>query len=167
MCTECMRRARAAVHALTRLDPPARASRRAGAGAVAGGVAGSLRVLTTIMKPEGRLKTVSSHLQPTRRMKPHTERAFSSGRKFNDAEIGGSVRNGWEKVRIAFAENFAQRDELGASCCVTYKGEVVVDLCTHRARAYPCLRLSVVERGQERSDLTQRRCVVMAGQGVE
>lgn len=45
------------------------------------------------------------------------------------AEIRGSVSPGWEKVRTAFAENFAERDELGASCCVTYKGEVVVDLC--------------------------------------
>lgn len=43
-------------------------------------------------------------------------------------EIHGFVSNGFEPVREAFAENFAQRREIGAACCVYHKGEKVVDL---------------------------------------
>jgi CubicO group peptidase (beta-lactamase class C family) len=44
------------------------------------------------------------------------------------APIEGSCAAGWERVRDAFAENFARRDELGASVCVRHKGRTVVDL---------------------------------------
>ena len=43
-------------------------------------------------------------------------------------EIHGIVNSGYEAVREAFAENFSFRRELGAACCVYYKGEKVVDL---------------------------------------
>ena len=43
-------------------------------------------------------------------------------------EISGTVAKGFEKVRDAFAENFAERNELGGACCVYLKGEKVVDL---------------------------------------
>ena len=46
----------------------------------------------------------------------------------NRAEIHGFVNPGFEAVRDAFAENFSQRRELGAACCVYHKGEKVVDL---------------------------------------
>jgi CubicO group peptidase (beta-lactamase class C family) len=42
--------------------------------------------------------------------------------------IDGSVSSGFEAVREAFAENFAQRGEFGAACCVYRDGEKVVDL---------------------------------------
>jgi CubicO group peptidase (beta-lactamase class C family) len=38
------------------------------------------------------------------------------------------VQAGWEGVRQAFEDNFSTRDELGASVCVTWKGETVVDI---------------------------------------
>jgi CubicO group peptidase (beta-lactamase class C family) len=43
-------------------------------------------------------------------------------------EIHGSVKEGFEAVREAFAENFAQRGEIGAACCIYHRGEKVVDL---------------------------------------
>ena len=42
--------------------------------------------------------------------------------------ISGFVKPGFEAVREAFAENFERRNELGAACCVYYRGEKVVDL---------------------------------------
>jgi len=42
--------------------------------------------------------------------------------------VQGRVSSGFEAVRIAFAENFARRRELGGACCVYYRGENVVDL---------------------------------------
>jgi CubicO group peptidase (beta-lactamase class C family) len=45
-----------------------------------------------------------------------------------EAPIGGSTGKGWDKVRDAFARNFAERPERGASLCVIHKGKVVVDL---------------------------------------
>ncbi|WP_202621855.1 serine hydrolase domain-containing protein [Pontibacter russatus] len=44
------------------------------------------------------------------------------------AEIHGFVKSGYEAVRMAFAENFSERREIGAACCVYHKGEKVVDL---------------------------------------
>lgn len=56
-------------------------------------------------------------------------------RKNNDAmsaespvEIHGFVKEGFEAVREAFAENFSKRREVGAACSVYHKGEKVVDL---------------------------------------
>lgn len=42
--------------------------------------------------------------------------------------IDGTVALGFESVRDAFAENFAERGELGGAVCVVVDGEVVVDL---------------------------------------
>jgi CubicO group peptidase (beta-lactamase class C family) len=42
--------------------------------------------------------------------------------------ISGYVKPGFEPVREVFAENFEYRNELGAACCVYYKGDKVVDL---------------------------------------
>jgi CubicO group peptidase (beta-lactamase class C family) len=42
--------------------------------------------------------------------------------------VAGSAKPGFEAVREAFIENFERRDELGAACCVYYRGEKVVDL---------------------------------------
>ena len=45
-----------------------------------------------------------------------------------DVTIGGQVSSGFEAVRVAFAENFVRRHEVGGACCV-YRGmEKVVDL---------------------------------------
>ncbi|MDT4975286.1 MAG: hypothetical protein QOG98_1044, partial [Pseudonocardiales bacterium] len=33
-------------------------------------------------------------------------------------DIGGEVADGFEPVLAAFRENFAQRHDLGAACCV-------------------------------------------------
>ena len=46
----------------------------------------------------------------------------------NPVETHGFVSPGFEAVREAFAENFANRGEIGAACCVYHKGEKVVDL---------------------------------------
>ncbi len=43
-------------------------------------------------------------------------------------EIHGFVKEGFEAVREAFAENFSKRREIGAACCVYHKSEMVVDL---------------------------------------
>src|SRR5512137_155145 len=42
--------------------------------------------------------------------------------------ITGLVKPGFEAVQEAFAENFKHRNELGAACCIYYRGEKVVDL---------------------------------------
>jgi len=42
--------------------------------------------------------------------------------------ISGYVKPGFEAVRQAFVENFERRNELGAACCIYYRGEKVVDL---------------------------------------
>ena len=42
--------------------------------------------------------------------------------------IEGYVREGFEKVREVFADNFARRAELGGACCAYHRGEQVVDL---------------------------------------
>ncbi|HLY22074.1 MAG TPA: serine hydrolase domain-containing protein [bacterium] len=42
--------------------------------------------------------------------------------------VEGHVSRGFEAVRDVFAENVAQRDELGGACCAYYRGEKVVDL---------------------------------------
>lgn len=44
------------------------------------------------------------------------------------ARIEGSVSPGFEPVRAAFVENFRDRGELGAACCIYRGGEKVVDL---------------------------------------
>jgi len=42
--------------------------------------------------------------------------------------VEGHTSPGFEPVRQAFADNFAQRGELGGACCVYYRGDRVVDL---------------------------------------
>lgn len=42
--------------------------------------------------------------------------------------IVGYVKPGFEAVRETFIENFTRRHELGAACCIYYRGEKVVDL---------------------------------------
>jgi CubicO group peptidase (beta-lactamase class C family) len=42
--------------------------------------------------------------------------------------VHGYVAPGFERVRATFAENFAERSELGGACCAYYRGEKVVDL---------------------------------------
>src|SRR6266508_411338 len=42
--------------------------------------------------------------------------------------VSGFVKLGFEAVHEAFVENFTRRNDLGASCCIYYKGEKVVDL---------------------------------------
>ena len=45
-----------------------------------------------------------------------------------DLAVRGTVTPGWEGVRTAFAANFAAGREVGASVCVTLRGQTVVDL---------------------------------------
>lgn len=45
-----------------------------------------------------------------------------------EVRIEGHADGRFEAVRRAFEENFLARGEVGASCCLTLKGEVVVDL---------------------------------------
>ena len=42
--------------------------------------------------------------------------------------ISGYVKPGFEKVKSTFEENFKLRKEVGAACCVYYRGNKVVDL---------------------------------------
>ncbi len=42
--------------------------------------------------------------------------------------IAGHVDPAFEAVREAFVQNFERRNELGAACCIYYRGEKVVDL---------------------------------------
>lgn len=55
-------------------------------------------------------------------------RNATSNKASKHFEIHGFVNDGFEAVRLAFAENFMRRNELGAACCVYHKGEKVVDL---------------------------------------
>ena len=48
--------------------------------------------------------------------------------KQTNITISGNVKPGYEAVREAFVENFTRRNELGAACCIYYRGEKVVDL---------------------------------------
>ena len=48
--------------------------------------------------------------------------------RIQSSAIKGYVKPGFEAVRGAFVENFARRHELGAACCIYYRGEKVVDL---------------------------------------
>ena len=48
--------------------------------------------------------------------------------KQTNVTISGHVKQGFEAVREAFVENFTRRNELGAACCIYYRGEKVVDL---------------------------------------
>ena len=45
-----------------------------------------------------------------------------------ETEIHGTCASGYEPVREAFAANFAQRDEIGASVAVVVAGRPVVNL---------------------------------------
>ena len=45
-----------------------------------------------------------------------------------EAPVHGNVAEGFEPVREAFGENFTRRNDLGAACCVYYRGRKVVDL---------------------------------------
>jgi len=42
--------------------------------------------------------------------------------------VEGFCASGFERVAVAFLENFRTRNEVGASVCVTHRGETVVDL---------------------------------------
>ena len=42
--------------------------------------------------------------------------------------LSGFVKPGFEAVEQAFLDNFIQRNELGAACCIYHRGEKVVDL---------------------------------------
>jgi CubicO group peptidase (beta-lactamase class C family) len=46
----------------------------------------------------------------------------------NQLSVAGFANPGFAAVRSAFVENFERRKELGAACCVYYRGEKVVDL---------------------------------------
>jgi len=48
--------------------------------------------------------------------------------KRKSTAIAGFVKPGFEAVREAFVENFTHRHELGAACCIYYRGDKVVDL---------------------------------------
>jgi CubicO group peptidase (beta-lactamase class C family) len=48
--------------------------------------------------------------------------------RIQSSAIAGYVKPGFEAVREAFVENFTHRHELGAACCIYYRGEKVVDL---------------------------------------
>jgi CubicO group peptidase (beta-lactamase class C family) len=49
-------------------------------------------------------------------------------RTVGDVEIQGLCDPDWTVVLDAFADNFAERDELGASFCVTLEGETKIDV---------------------------------------
>lgn len=61
-------------------------------------------------------------------MKQHGPAREQGGCKDQMDAVGGFARPEFEAVREAFIENFRRRKELGAACCVYYRGEKVVDL---------------------------------------
>lgn len=48
--------------------------------------------------------------------------------KVKHPSISGFVKTGFEEVKEAFTDNFEIHNELGAACCIFYRGEKVVDL---------------------------------------
>ena len=53
---------------------------------------------------------------------------WREGKEAGGHAVAGLAKPGFEAVREAFIENFERRGELGAACCVYYRGEKVVDL---------------------------------------
>lgn len=45
-----------------------------------------------------------------------------------EPEISGFVKPGFEEVYEVFVENFQHHQEIGAACCIYYRGEKVVDI---------------------------------------
>ena len=66
--------------------------------------------------------------------------------------IGGTVKPGWEKVKDAFANNFAAGREKGAQLVIKLEGETVVDLwgssacCTTTKGPYDTCSSMSIER---------------------
>ena len=65
-------------------------------------------------------------LYPLSTNKAATPAAISIGT--SRVVISGVVKPEFEAVQEAFIENFTRRHELGAACCIYYRGEKVVDL---------------------------------------
>ena len=80
--------------------------------------------MAVMLRADSRTKRISSHLGA-----PISTAANATAcSKCTAVPISGTIAPGWEPVRQAFADNFAERDELGAAVCVTWRGQVVVDL---------------------------------------
>ena len=47
----------------------------------------------------------------------------------NNNHVFGHVAQGWEAVRSVFEQNLIDELDIGASLCVYYQGECVVNLC--------------------------------------
>jgi CubicO group peptidase (beta-lactamase class C family) len=47
----------------------------------------------------------------------------------NDSHVYGQTAHGWESVRSVFEQNLIDGLDIGASLCIYYRGDCVVDLC--------------------------------------
>ncbi len=86
-----------------------------------------------------------------------------------ESVIEGTVADGFEPVRKAFAENFRTRNELGAACAVYYCGEKVVDLWggyrdTDRVSPWEAETMVLVASGTK--GMTAAAIVVALSQGL-
>src|SRR4029077_12670352 len=82
--------------------------------------------------------------------------------------IDGVCADRFGAVRAAFAENFAQRDEVGASVAVTLDGELVVDLWgghADEARTRPWTRDTIAGVASTSKTATALCALVLADRG--
>jgi CubicO group peptidase (beta-lactamase class C family) len=54
---------------------------------------------------------------------------MSSALNNNNIHVYGHTAYGWESVRSVFEQNLIDELDIGASLCIYYRGECVVDLC--------------------------------------
>jgi CubicO group peptidase (beta-lactamase class C family) len=82
--------------------------------------------------------------------------------------IDGTCADGWSGVRDAFAENFAEGLEVGASVCVMVDGEPVVDLWGGRAEVGggPWQRDTVTNVWSTTKTMTALCALMLADQGT-
>ncbi|MDE2487122.1 MAG: beta-lactamase family protein [Alphaproteobacteria bacterium] len=83
-------------------------------------------------------------------------------------EVEGEVAPGFEKVRDAFAANFASGEDVGACFCATRDGEVVVDLWGGYAdpgRTRPWTRDTIVNVYSTTKTMTALAALMLADRG--
>jgi len=81
--------------------------------------------------------------------------------------IYGFVRPGLEAVRDAFAQNFAERREAGASCCVVRHGETLVDIWAgEQAPGQPWRRDTIVNVFSTTKGAAALCCAILADRGL-
>ncbi|HEX4533084.1 MAG TPA: serine hydrolase domain-containing protein [Rhizomicrobium sp.] len=84
-------------------------------------------------------------------------------------EIHGFVRDGFENVREVFADNFANKGDIGASFCATRNGETVVDLWggyADAAKTRPWVKDTIINVYSTTKTMTALTALILADRGL-